>query len=378
MLPDQAGTDPQRRMRFARSACRPRFLIFHRQNMIDRATIFVRSGKGGAGCVSLRREKYVPKGGPDGGDGGRGGDVVLVVDPSIDTLLPLTPRPHYRAENGQHGMGKSRHGADGKDCIIKVPPGTLVFDHETGEQIADLCDIGERLVVARGGAGGFGNEHFKSATNQTPREATPGEPWEERTLRLELKLLADVGLIGMPNAGKSTLLSVLSQARPRIADYPFTTLSPNLGMAQLDEQRHLLFADIPGLIEGAAGGAGLGHDFLRHIERTSVLAHLVEVAPADGSKPADNYRAIRRELADYSPDLAAKPELIVLSKADLLPTNAVAEVEQDLRAAADDPRTPILTLSSVTRTGIQSFLEACWSMNPRSGRDTAGWAADSI
>ncbi len=319
----------------------------------------------------------MPKGGPDGGDGGRGGDVVLVVDPSLDTLLPLTPRPHYRAENGQHGMGKSRHGASGADCLINVPPGTLVFDHETDMQIADLCEQGERLVVARGGAGGFGNEHFKSATRQTPREATAGEPWEERTLRLELKLLADVGLIGKPNAGKSTLLSVLSQARPRIADYPFTTLSPNLGMAQLDGDRRLLFADIPGLIEGAAEGAGLGHDFLRHIERTSVLAHLVEVSPSDGTTPVDNYRAIRQELSDYSDTLAAKPELIVLSKSDLATDGETQRVALELNGASDNAEN-VLTLSSATRTGLDAFLEACWSMSPRVSSEPGGWQSKTM
>ena len=275
-------------------------------------------------------------------------------------------------------MGKSRSGAAGAHCIIRIPPGTLVFDQETGEQVADLCEPGERLVVARGGAGGFGNEHFKSATNQTPREATPGGDWEERTLRLELKLLADIGLIGKPNAGKSTLLAALSKATPRIADYPFTTLSPNLGMAHLDAERHLLFADIPGLIEGAASGAGLGHDFLRHIERTSVLAHLVEVAPLDGTEPAANYTAIRAELAEYSPDLAAKPELIILSKTDLVSAEQANAVADALRAVASDAESPILTLSSATRTGLEPFLEACWGMSPRSGIERQGWTAGSM
>jgi GTP-binding protein len=233
--------------------------------LIDHATIFVRSGKGGAGCVSLRREKYVPKGGPDGGDGGKGGDVVLVADPHLDTLLGLTYSPHIFAANGQPGKGKSMHGGDGDDSIVGVPPGTIVYDKSTGERLADISDPAARVVVVRGGRGGLGNEHFKSPTNQTPRYDTPAEPAEERTLTLELKLIADVGLVGLPNAGKSTLLSAVSRATPKIADYPFTTRSPNLGIAELGgdgSDRRLVIADIPGLIEGASGGAGLGHEFL--------------------------------------------------------------------------------------------------------------------
>ncbi|MGY8753367.1 MAG: GTPase ObgE, partial [Phycisphaerales bacterium] len=286
--------------------------------LVDRARIFVRSGKGGDGCMSFRREKYIPKGGPNGGDGGDGGDVVLVGDGSIDTLLSLTHRPHYRAGHGIQGKGSQMHGANGDDKIVKVPLGTLVKDEKTGELLADIAEEGQVLVVANGGKGGWGNEHFKSATNQAPRETTNGEPIEEYILRLELKLIADIGLVGLPNAGKSTLLSSISAARPKVADYPFTTLQPHLGIAELDLDRRLIVADIPGLIEGAADGAGLGHRFLKHIERTGALLHLVDVMPIDGSDPVSNYRAIRDELERYSEELASKEEIVVLNKVDLL------------------------------------------------------------
>lgn len=322
--------------------------------LIDRAKIFVRSGKGGHGCVSFRREKYVPKGGPDGGDGGRGGDVVLLTDSSVTTLLPLTPRPHYRATNGRPGEGKQKYGADGETRLVPVPVGTLVFDDETGDLIADLDEPDIRLVVARGGRGGFGNEHFKSATNQTPREFTEGEPWEERTLRLELKLLADVGLVGLPNAGKSTMLGALSRAEPRVGDYPFTTKSPHLGTVDLDQRRRLVFADLPGLIEGAADGAGLGHDFLRHIERTSLIVHVIDAAPIDGSDPREAYRVIRGELAAFSEALAAKPEVIVLNKVDLL--GPEDEQLAALRTAFPDA----IETSGATKQGLKALLEACW------------------
>ena len=279
--------------------------------LVDRARIFVRSGKGGDGCMSFRREKYIPKGGPNGGDGGDGGSVILIGDNSIDSLLSLTHRPHYRAGHGMQGMGSQMHGANGDDCIVKVPLGTLVTDEETGDLLADISEHDQQLVVAHGGKGGWGNEHFKSATNQTPRETTCGEPIEEHVLRLELKLIADIGLVGMPNAGKSTLLSAISAARPKVADYPFTTLQPHLGIAELDLDRRLIVADIPGLIEGAADGAGLGHRFLKHIERTGALLHLIDVMPIDGSDPVSNYKAIREELQKYSTALASKSEIVV-------------------------------------------------------------------
>ncbi|MEE3002298.1 MAG: GTPase ObgE [Planctomycetota bacterium] len=327
--------------------------------LIDRATIFVRSGKGGHGCMSFRREKYIPKGGPDGGDGGRGGDVVLVGDDSLSTLLSLTPRPHYRAESGQGGMGKSRIGRNGENCIVKVPLGTLVHDRDSGELIVDICDNGQRMVVAEGGGGGRGNESFKSATNQTPRESTPGGEWVERTLRLELKLIADIGLVGLPNAGKSTMLCSISRARPKVADYPFTTLSPHLGIAELPRHRRLLVADIPGLIEGAADGAGLGHDFLRHIERTNSIVHVIDVMPFDGSDPVANYRAIRRELGEYSETLAKKPETLVLNKIDLVPEADRASHIQVIVEGLECSSAP-LVISGLTGEGIDVLLETLW------------------
>ena len=273
-------------------------------------------------------------------------------------LLGLTKAPHYAAGNGQPGMGKSRHGADGADCIIAVPLGTLVYDVATGELLGDLMEMGQRLVVARGGKGGLGNEHFKTSTNQTPRRATPGEPCEERTLRMELKLIADVGLVGKPNAGKSTMLRAVSRATPKVADYPFTTRWPHLGIAELSEERRLVVADIPGLIEGAAGGAGLGHDFLRHIERTRVVVHLVDVAPADGVSVSQTYRAIRQELAEYSPELAEKPEIIVLNKVDLVPEpdrpRVITEIADELAAATGGER-PLVT-SGATGEGVTDLL----------------------
>ncbi len=328
--------------------------------LVDRARIFVRSGKGGDGCMSFRREKYIPKGGPNGGDGGDGGDVILIGDQSIDTLLSVTHRPHYRAGHGIQGKGSQMHGANGDDCIVKVPLGTLVRAEETGELLADISEDGQKLVVAKGGKGGWGNEHFKSATNQAPRETTPGEPIEEHILNLELKLIADIGLVGLPNAGKSTLLSTISAARPKVADYPFTTLQPHLGITELDENRRLIVADIPGLIEGAADGAGLGHRFLKHIERTGALLHLVDVMPIDGSDPVSNYKAIREELERYSKELATKEEIVVLNKVDLLPPD-------DREAALSTIATalkldPVITCSGVTREGIRDVLEHCWSL----------------
>ncbi len=328
--------------------------------LVDRARIFVRSGKGGDGCMSFRREKYIPKGGPNGGDGGDGGSVILVGDNSIDTLLSLTHRPHYRAEHGVQGMGSQMHGANGENCIVKVPLGTLVTDENTGELLADISEHEQKVVVARGGKGGWGNEHFKSATNQAPRETTPGEPIEEHILNLELKLIADIGLVGMPNAGKSTLLSAISAARPKVADYPFTTLQPNLGIAELDVNRRLIVADIPGLIEGAAEGAGLGHRFLKHIERTGVLLHLVDVMPVDGSDPVSNYNTIRKELERYSPDLASKAEIVVLNKLDLLPSDdratIIANIAKELHLDS------IITCSAATLEGVRNVLEHCWSL----------------
>ncbi len=328
--------------------------------LVDRARIFVRSGKGGDGCMSFRREKYIPKGGPNGGDGGDGGDVILVGDKSIDTLLSLTHRPHYRADHGIQGKGSQMHGANGDDKIVKVPLGTLVTSEESGELLADISEDGQELVVAKGGKGGWGNEHFKSATNQAPRETTSGEPIEEYILRLELKLIADIGLVGLPNAGKSTLLSAISAARPKVAEYPFTTLQPHLGIAELDVNRRLIVADIPGLIEGAADGAGLGHRFLKHIERTGALLHLVDVMPVDGSDPVSNYRAIREELVRYSEELAAKDEIVVLNKVDLLPPDERQEILSKI--AANLQLDPVIVCSGATREGVRDVLEHCWAL----------------
>ncbi|MCI0674334.1 MAG: GTPase ObgE [Phycisphaerales bacterium] len=342
---------------------------------IDRATIFVRAGNGGNGAVSFRREKYVPKGGPDGGDGGKGGDVILVGDPSYDTLLHLTHHPHYRAKNGGGGMGKSMHGGDGADIMVPIPLGTVVADAASGQVLADINQAGQTFLAAKGGAGGLGNEHFKSATHQTPTESTPGELGQDRTLKLELKLLADVGLVGLPNAGKSTLLRAVSRATPKVADYPFTTLSPHLGIAELPGDRRLVVADIPGLIEGAAHGAGLGHDFLRHIERTAVLVHVLDLAPLDSSDPARNYEVIRQELLDYSVELAEKPEIIVFNKIDLVPQDQRAAAVKTMVSKLRLPRdvNPILT-SGATGEGVKEMLEACWAARGKRG-EPATWLA---
>ena len=284
--------------------------------LVDHAIIEIFAGRGGHGLVSFRREAYVPKGGPDGGDGGDGGSVYLEAGAGVDTLLDMAGRHHWRAGHGENGRSKSRFGARGDDLTIQVPPGTIVYDESTGSLVDDLDQLGKRVLVARGGRGGYGNEHFKSATNQTPRQATPGETGEQRTLRLELKLIADVGLVGLPNAGKSTLLTRVSRATPKVADYPFTTLEPQLGIAELSGYRRLVIADIPGLIEGASAGAGLGHTFLRHIERTRVLVHMLDSEPADGSDPVENFHTINLELAEHSQVLADKPMLIAVNKTD--------------------------------------------------------------
>jgi len=339
----------------------------------DHAEIYVKAGDGGHGCMSFRREKYVPKGGPDGGDGGDGGSVIAVEDEGVQTLLDFRGKHHWKAKNGRPGEGTDCTGANGDDVVLKLPAGTMIFDENTGELLADL-EPGSRVVIAKGGTGGFGNAHFKNAVNQAPRDTTPGEPGKERTLRLELKLIADVGLVGLPNAGKSTLLSAVSAATPKVADYPFTTLRPQLGIAELDAERRLVFADIPGLIEGAASGLGLGHDFLRHIERTKVIVHVVEVDPVTGADPLESYHAIRKELMDYSTVLAEKAEIIVLSKLDLLtdPAEGQAMIDRfrsELRLGADEV---VLGVSSATRAGLRELLDACWE---KLGARKTGWGA---
>jgi GTP-binding protein len=283
---------------------------------IDYAVIHVKAGDGGRGCVSFRREKYVPRGGPDGGDGGRGGNVVFVAEQELNTLLDFRYKKDYKARGGGNGMGKKMHGRDGGDLVVPVPRGTLIRDADSAEVISDLDRGGKSVVVVKGGRGGLGNWHFRTATRQVPRFAQPGEEGEERSLILELKLLADVGLIGLPNAGKSTLISVISSARPKIADYPFTTLVPNLGVVKLEKFRSFVVADIPGLIEGAHKGTGLGFQFLRHVERTSMLLHLVDISEGHAGEPVEDLRKINRELDLYSGLLAQKPQAVVGTKLD--------------------------------------------------------------
>jgi GTPase len=322
---------------------------------VDEATIYVKAGDGGNGCVSFRREKYVPKGGPEGGDGGRGGSVILVADAGKDTLLDFSGRHHWKAKNGDGGQGKKMAGHDGADLVIQVPPGTLIYDADLGSLLSDLDVPEKRITIARGGHGGRGNWHFRSSTNQTPRYAEPGTEGQERNLRLELKLIADVGLVGMPNAGKSTLLRAISAARPKVADYPFTTLEPQLGIVDLVGDRRMVFADIPGLIEGAQHGAGLGHAFLRHIERTKIIIHLLDLYPMDGSDPAENYRKIRAELESFSPVLAEKRELIAANKMDLaIDNDALMKLRTDL------PGKEIYAISGVSHQGVEPLLEKLW------------------
>lgn len=329
---------------------------------VDEVDITVKGGHGGRGCVSFRREKYIPKGGPDGGQGGKGGDVVLLADPNMNTLYDFQGKPLWAADNGEPGRGKQQYGLAAKDMVIKVPPGTLVTDRSTGELIVDMATPGMTFILAKGGAGGKGNEAFKSAANQAPKEAEPGEPGETKAVHLELKLIADVGIVGLPNAGKSTLLSVITDARPKIADYPFTTLTPQLGIAALDGTRRLVFADIPGLIEGAAEGHGLGHEFLRHIERTRMLVHLVDIEPVDGSDPAANYTLIREELARYSTMLAEKPELIAINKTDLLePEEAAKKIAAFSKTLKLGHSERPLAISAATREGTRELLEKAWS-----------------
>jgi GTP-binding protein len=321
--------------------------------LIDFARIHGIAGKGGDGCVSFRREKYVPKGGPDGGDGGRGGSVVLEVDGHVRTLLDCREQPRYRASPGRAGSGNNRTGKDGDDVVIKVPPGTVVKDAQSGAILADLIRPGERWQAARGGRGGRGNARFATSTHQAPRRADPGEPGEERWLELELKLIADVGLVGLPNAGKSTMLSRISRARPRIADYPFTTLEPNLGIVARDPERQFVVADLPGLIEGAHRGKGLGLEFLRHVERTRVLAFLLDVSrPA----PADDLRLLENELGRHSAALVEKPRLVTLTKADLLAPAA----RRDAAARAGLPQA--MLVSAHSGEGIEAWLDRLWAV----------------
>jgi len=318
----------------------------------DRSTIYVKAGDGGNGCLSFRREKYAPRGGPNGGDGGSGGSVVIRASDSLTNLAHMSRKRHWKAEAGERGQGSDCHGRNGLDLVIEVPLGTILRDRDRGHVLRDLKEHGDTVIVAQGGRGGHGNTHFKSSTNRAPRQHEKGAPGEERWITLELKVIADVGLIGLPNAGKSTLLSRISRAHPEIADYPFTTKYPNLGTVVIDPENAFVVADIPGLIEGAHTGLGLGHEFLRHVERTGLLVHLIEAIPVDESDPVHNYRMIRKELEEYSPALAERPELVVVTKMDLTGADEARD-----RIAAELGR-DVLSISAVSGKGIPILLNA--------------------
>lgn len=331
---------------------------------VDEVRIHVKAGPGGNGCVSFRREKFVPKGGPDGGDGGNGGSVWLVADASLNTLVDFRHQRHFKAERGQHGMGSDRYGKGGDELMVRVPVGTVVTVAETGEVIGDLLEHEARVKVAAGGRGGLGNLHFKSSVNRAPREATSGTAGDERDLRLELRLLADVGLLGFPNAGKSTFIRAVSAATPRVADYPFTTLQPRLGVVRAGPDRSFVVADVPGLIEGAAEGAGLGTRFLKHVARTRLLLHVVDVAPIDGSDPVAQVRTIAHELERHDPELAATPRWLVFNKVDLLDPDSRDETIRDMLEQLDW-QGPWSAISAAQREGtddlayrIQQFFDA--------------------
>jgi GTP-binding protein len=317
---------------------------------IDEAMITVQSGDGGKGCVSFRREKFIPRGGPDGGDGGKGGDIILSTTSRKRTLYHFKYQKHFKAENGSHGQGKQKTGKNGRNLTIELPPGTLVIDADTGHLIKDLVETGETFVILKGGRGGQGNTKFKTSTHRTPRFAQPGEPGETRTLKLELKLLADVGIIGLPNAGKSTLISAISSARPKIANYPFTTLVPSLGVVQTGWTEPFVVADIPGLIKGAHQGTGLGTKFLRHIERTRILVHLIDASSIDPDDPLDQYHTINQELAMYDEKLAKKPQIVVLNKLDLSGVRKSADIFQ---SAVKDKE--VVFISALTGQGLEQL-----------------------
>lgn len=325
---------------------------------VDEATIRVNAGNGGHGCLSFRREKYIERGGPDGGDGGHGGSVYLVADPSLNTLADFRMARKFKAEGGEGGSGRNKTGKSGDDLEINVPCGTVVHDVDTGELICDLTEAGQRQMVAEGGRGGLGNTRFKSSVNRAPRKTTNGTQGEARHLALELKVLADVGLLGMPNAGKSTLISAMSSAKPRIADYPFTTLHPNLGVVRVGRLQSFVMADIPGLIEGASTGAGLGIQFLKHLQRTGLLLHLVDIAPINpDTRPADEVTAIARELTNFSADLAEKDRWLVINKTDLLPPDELATARQELLATLEWSA-PVFEVSAATGEGTEALAQA--------------------
>ena len=326
---------------------------------VDEAVIDIAAGDGGAGCVSFRREKFIPFGGPNGGDGGRGGSVWALADRNINTLIDYRYARRHIAKNGEPGRGSDQFGAAAPEIELRMPVGTIIRNAETGDVMVELLEHGQRVLLAKGGDGGFGNLHFKSSTNRSPRQKTPGWPGEAYKLQLELRVLADVGLLGMPNAGKSTLIAAISNARPKIADYPFTTLHPNLGVVRVGPERSFVVADIPGLIEGASEGAGLGHQFLRHLQRTRLLLHIVDAAPFDDADPVQQARAIVAELKKYDPKLHAKPRWLVFNKIDMVP-----EAERERRIADYVRRLrwkgPVFTISALAQEGLQPLVEAIW------------------
>ena len=326
---------------------------------IDEATITVKAGDGGNGSAAMRREDGVPHGGPSGGDGGNGGSVIIVVDPGMSSLLDFKYRRSYKADRGEDGRNKDQYGAKGEDLVIKVPVGTVIYDAETGDELVDLSAKDATFVVAKGGIGGRGNIHFKTPWNQAPTKAEPGTPGDARVIRLELKLLADVGLLGFPNVGKSTFISSVSRARPKVADYPFTTLTPNLGVVQLSDERNFVIADIPGLIEGASEGAGLGHQFLRHVERCRVLLHILDATFTTGPErdPVSDFDVINRELAQYAPDLANTPQVVALNKSDALEPETVEEIKATFARRGVE----VFVMSAATRQGTREVLERLWS-----------------
>lgn len=325
---------------------------------IDEASIDVIGGNGGNGSASFRREKFIPRGGPNGGDGGRGGSVWAVGDENINTLIDYRFTRKFVAPSGEHGMGSDCYGRAGKDIILRMPVGTIITDEKSGEVIADLSENGKKALVAAGGKGGLGNLHFKSPTNRAPRQFTLGEPGQARSLKLELKVLADVGLLGYPNAGKSTFITAVSNARPKIADYPFTTMSPHLGVVRIEQENSFVIADIPGLIEGAAEGAGLGHEFLRHLERTKLLLHIIDVMPFDGEDPIEKAHALVRELGKYSDTLLAKPRWVVVNKLDLVPAEDREELVKKLHDALCPDGRPFFAISAATREGTKEVVMA--------------------
>ncbi len=318
---------------------------------VDRVKIEVLAGKGGDGCMSFRRERYIPRGGPDGGDGGDGGHVIIIAERGVDSLVGVSNRKQWKADRGKHGSGQNKRGRSGEDRVIKVPPGTIIIDAENDFVMKDLAENGEQFIAARGGKGGKGNAAFKSATNQAPRQWTSGGEGEHRHLVLELKVIADVGLVGLPNAGKSTLLSRISAARPEIANYPFTTKYPNLGRVQIDLDHSFVMADIPGLIEGAHSGVGLGHDFLKHIERAGIIVHLVEPVPMDQSDPVQNYKTIRNELVQYRETLGQRPEIVVVTKCEL---PGASEIADQLR---NEIGKDVIQISAVTGAGLPVLIQ---------------------